>query len=106
MPYQVIIFTSHGGLIKQGNDEMLFRSSIDRGATFGDEINLRNSTDLESIDAMIGADNDTVVITWWERNMTFNEPVMRINTDAGQTFGPLLQLSHTGTLCTSSEEQE
>ena len=57
------MFTYHGGLIKQGNDEMLFRSSIDRGATLGDEINLRNSTDLEPIDAMIGADNDTVVIT-------------------------------------------
>ncbi len=91
---------------KTGNDEVLFRSSTDGGVTFGDKINLSNTTDLESVDAMVDADGDTVIVTWWERNQTANEPVMRISNDAGQTFGPLLQLAQNGTLNTSSEEEQ
>jgi hypothetical protein len=91
---------------KTGNDEVLFRSSTDGGATFGDKINLSNTTNLESVDAMVDADGDTVIVTWWERNNTANEPVMRISNDAGQTFGPMLQLAHNETLNTSSEEEQ
>ncbi len=83
---------------KTGNDEVLFRASNDNGATFSDKVNLSNTTNAESVDAMISADGDTVAVTWWERNQTANEPVLRISTDAGQTFGPLLQLSQNGTL--------
>jgi hypothetical protein len=92
---------------KTGNDEILFRASNDNGLTFGDKINLSNTTTSESVDAMIDADGDTVAVTWWERNNTSNEPVLRISNDGGQTFGPLLQLSQNGTLGTSlPEEQE
>lgn len=83
---------------KTGNDEVLFRTSTDGGATFGDKINLSNTTNMDSVDAMIDAEGDTVAVTWWERNSTSNEPVMKISNDAGETFGPLLQLSQNGTL--------
>ena len=33
---------------------------------------------------------------WWERNQTAQEPVMRISSDNGQTFGPLLRLAIIG----------
>jgi len=32
------------------------------------------------------------------RNATSNEPVARISTDSGKTFGPLLKLSDNGTI--------
>jgi hypothetical protein len=36
-----------------GNDEVLFRASIDRGITFANKITLSNSTDSESQDVVI-----------------------------------------------------
>lgn len=83
---------------KTGNDEVLFRASTDGGATFADKINLSNSTDAESQDAEIAADGDNVVITWWERNQTAEEPVVRMSTNNGVTFGPLLKLAANGTI--------
>jgi len=83
---------------RTGNDEVNFRASTDSGATFADKINLSNSTDAESQDVEIAADGDNVVITWWERNATSNEPVIRMSTDNGGTFGPLLNLAANGTI--------
>lgn len=83
---------------KTGNDEVMFRASTDNGATFGDKINLSNSTKSESQDAQIAASGDRVFVTWWERNQTSNEPVLRIGTDNGKTFGPILKLSTNGTI--------
>ncbi len=81
---------------KTGNDEVLFRASNDNGLTFGDKINLSNTTTSESADAEIAADGDMVYVTWWERNSTDNEPVLRISNDGGQTFAPILELSVNG----------
>ena len=72
------------------NDEVMFRASTDGGKTFGDKINLSNSTKA-----------DSVFVTWWERNATSNEPVARISTDNGKTFGPLLKLAANGTIGSS-----
>ncbi len=80
------------------NNEVMFRTSTDGGATFEDKINLSNTTNSHSVDAIIDADGSTVVVTWWERNNTADEPVMRISDNRGATFGPLLQLSQNGTL--------
>jgi hypothetical protein len=95
---------------KTGNDEVLFRASNDGGLTFGDKINLSNTTDIESVDAEIAADGENVYVTWWERNENVhphtNEPVLRISNDAGQTFGPLLQLSQNGTLGSTDDSEE
>ena len=83
---------------ENGDGEVMFRASNDSGATFGDKINLSNNTNNNSVDAMIDSDGDSVVVTWWERNQTSNEPVTKISNDAGHTFGPLLHLSQNKTI--------
>jgi hypothetical protein len=83
---------------KTGNHEVLFRASNDNGATFGDKINLSNNTTTESVEAMIEASGDSVYVTWWERNETANDPVMRVSNDNGLTFGPILSLAVNGTI--------
>jgi hypothetical protein len=80
------------------NSEVLFRSSADSGVTFADKINLSNTTAADSINAEIAADGDNVVITWWERNATGEEPVVRASADSGATFGPTLRLASNGTI--------
>ena len=88
---------------KSGNNEVLFRASNDNGATFGDKINLSKTPDSESEDVEIQASDNNVYVTWWERNQTSNDPVMRISNDNGETFGPLLPLAVNGTLFSSTE---
>jgi hypothetical protein len=88
-----------------GNDEVMLRSSSDGGSTFSDKINLSNTTDTDSQDVEITADGDNIVVTWWERNATSDEPVIRISTDNGQTFGPLLKLSANGTISSEGQTQ-
>jgi len=83
---------------KTGNDEVMFRASTDAGKTFGDKINLSNTTDSESSEVEIDSDADNVVVTWWETNDTSSVPVMRVSDDNGKTFGPLLKLATNGTL--------
>lgn len=88
---------------KSGNNEVLFRASNDNGATFGDKINLSKTPESESEDVEIQASDNNVYVTWWERNQTSNDPVMRISNDNGETFGPLLLLAVNGTLSSSTE---
>jgi hypothetical protein len=80
------------------NEEIMFRASTDSGATFGDKINLSNTSNADSTRAEIDSDADSVVVTWWETNETSDTPVARISTDAGQTFGPMLMLATNGTI--------
>jgi plastocyanin len=80
------------------NGEVMFRASTDGGATFGNKTNLSNTDTADSIDAEISAEGGNVVVTWWERNQTANEPVMRISNDNGETFGPMLRLAANDTL--------
>ena len=88
---------------KTGNDEVLFRASTDAEKTFGDKINLSNTTDADSRDVEIDSDADSVVVTWWETNETSNILVMRVSDDNGKTFGPLLNLATNGTLGESAK---
>lgn len=90
---------------KTGNEEVMFRASTDGGKTFGDKINLSNSTNAESQDAHIDASGDRVFVTWWERNATSNQPVLRISTDNGKTFGSIMKLAANGTIGSSSGGQ-
>src|SRR3954462_15423966 len=64
---------------KTGNDEVMFRASTDGGKTFGDKVDLSNSTNSDSQDVKIDASGDRVFVTWWERNATSNQPVLRIS---------------------------
>jgi hypothetical protein len=86
---------------KNGNNEVMFRASTDGGQIFGDKINLSNSSKSESVDAQIDSSGDRVFVTWWERNQTTNEPVLKISNDNGKTFGPILKLSANGTIGSS-----
>ena len=83
---------------KTGNEEVMFRASTDNGATFGDKINLSNTTAADSDDANIAASGDSVYVTWWERNETSDTPVARVSNDNGATFGPMLMLATNGTI--------
>lgn len=80
---------------KSGNYEIMFRASSDHGQTFGNKLNLSNSTS-ESQNVEVQSSGDRVFVTWWERNSTSNEPVLRISNDKGQTFGPIFKLSSNG----------
>ena len=91
---------------KSGNWEVMFRASNDGGQTFGDKINLSNSPDTQSRTAEILAVGNSVFVTWWELNENVhphtNESVMRVSTDAGQTFGPVINLGTNGTITTTT----
>jgi hypothetical protein len=50
------------------------------------------------MDVEISADEGKVAVSWWENNETANEPVIRVSSDNGKTFGPLLKLASNGTL--------
>jgi hypothetical protein len=83
---------------KTGNEEVMFRASTDNGATFGDKMNLSNTTEADSDDAEIAASGDNVYVSWWERNETSDTPVARVSNDNGATFGPMLMLATNGTI--------
>jgi hypothetical protein len=83
---------------KTGNDEIMFRASTDNGVTFGDKMNLSNTTEADSDDAEIAASGNSVYVTWWERNDTSDTPVARVSNDNGATFGQILMLATNGTI--------
>jgi hypothetical protein len=92
---------------RSGNWEVMFRASNDGGATFGDKINLSNSPDTQSQTAeILAVGNNMVFVSWWELNENVhphtNESVMRVSTDAGQTFGPVINLGTNGTITTTT----
>ena len=76
----------------------MFRASNDNGATVGHKMNLSNTTGADSQDAEIAASGNNVYVTWWERNQTSDEPVLRVSSDNGGTFGPILKLASNGTI--------
>jgi hypothetical protein len=81
---------------KTGNNEVMFRASSDGGKTFGDKINLSNST-VNSERAEIGTSGKNVFVTWWQTMNGKDVPMLRVSTDNGKTFGPILNLSTNGT---------
>jgi hypothetical protein len=94
---------------RSGNWEVMFRASTDGGATFGEAINLSNSTDAQSQNAeILAAGESSVFVSWWETNQMngTSESVMRVSTDAGETFGPLMMLGTNSTISSTEEEEE
>jgi hypothetical protein len=90
---------------KSENWEVMFRASNDGGQTFGDKINLSNSSDTESQNAEIVAAGNNVFVSWWETGPETgsSESVLRVSNDAGQTFGPMIMLGVNGTINTATE---
>ncbi|MDQ3968442.1 MAG: hypothetical protein M3275_08620 [Thermoproteota archaeon] len=92
---------------RSGNWEVMFRASTDSGSTFGDKINLSNSPDTQSQTAeILAVGNNMVFVSWWELNENVhphtNESVLRVSTDAGETFGPVINLGTNGTITTTT----
>ncbi len=84
---------------KSGNWEVFLATSTDNGETFGETINISNSTDRRSDAAHIFAVDDNVYLTWWETSKNGTTvPIFRASNDNGQTFGPILTLTANGTL--------
>lgn len=85
---------------KSGNWEVMFRASNDNGVTFGDKINLSNTTDTDSENAEIAASGENVYVSWWENSLQngTSKSVLRVSTDNGATFGPVLMLGTNGTI--------
>jgi hypothetical protein len=84
--------------------DVMFRASTDGGATFGDRINLSNSSDADSWRVEIAGEGDNVIVSWWETNQTSDVSVARVSNDGGETFGPLLMLGANGTIGVTEEE--
>jgi hypothetical protein len=83
---------------RTGNDQVMFRSSNDAGATFNDIMNLNNATDAKLQDIQIAAGAENVVVIWRQINATSDDPVARISTDNGQTFESVANLASNGTI--------
>ena len=90
---------------ENGNEEVNLRASSDGGATFGDKINLSNTTEADSGRVEIAGEGENVVVSWWETNQTSDVPVARISNDGGATFGPLILLAANGTLGSGEAEE-
>jgi hypothetical protein len=84
--------------------DVMFRASTDGGQTFGDKINLSNSSDADSWRVEIAGEGADVIVSWWETNQTSDISLARISNDAGETFGPLLMLATNGTIGSGAEE--
>jgi uncharacterized protein (UPF0333 family) len=80
------------------NSEVMFRASIDGGQTYGDKVNLSNSSSSNSTDFDVEATIDNVIVNWWETNQTSAEPMIVFSDDRGATFGSILRLASNGTI--------
>ena len=83
--------------IPNSNGEVMFRASTDGGKTFGNKTNLSNTPNVDSINAEISAAGNNVYVSWWERNQTMNEPVLRVSNDNGKGFSQIIRLSGNST---------
>ena len=84
---------------RTGNDQVMFRSSNDAGATINDKIILSNTTNAKLQDIQIAAGAENVVVIWRQQiNATSDEPVARISADNGHTFESVGNLASNGTI--------
>jgi hypothetical protein len=83
-----------------GNHEVMFRASNDGGETFGDRVNLSNSTNLDSYNAYVVGSGDRVLVSWQENNVTNStiNYILRTSEDGGKTFGDPMFLSAAGAI--------
>ena len=84
---------------KSGNWEVMFRASNDSGRTFGDKVNLSNSSSADSIDPSVAANGENIVSVSFHDSRSGNvDTYVKTSTDGGKTFGPLVKINGTGTL--------
>jgi hypothetical protein len=85
-----------------GNFDIMFKASNDNGQTFGDKINLSNSTGINSTRAEVEASGNNVYVSWWDTVNGKDQPMMSISHDGGQTFGKPLILTANSTSTSAS----
>src|SRR6476646_488168 len=71
----------------------MFKASNDGGNTFGDKINLSNSTKGISVEADVAASGNNVYVTYADNKTGVANAYLRVSNDNGKTFGPELQLT-------------
>ena len=77
------------GIRRQETGKYFLQECTDNGETFGDSVNLSNTTDTRSDAAHIFALEDNVYMTWWETSKNGTTiPVFRASSNNGETFGP------------------
>lgn len=69
----------------------------DNGKTFGEEINLSNSTGIQSTRSEIVASGDNVDVSWWEKSDGKDQPMIRTSNDGGKTFDEATVLTANST---------
>ena len=71
-----------------GNWEVSFAKSGDGGKTFGDSINISNSSDARSVGARIVTQGNNVYLSWIDidKNTGQKQVLFRASSDNGQTF--------------------
>jgi hypothetical protein len=69
-----------------GNYEVMFKSSNDGGKTFGDKINLSNSTNGISVEADIAASGNNVYVTFADNKSGLADAYIMTSNDNGKTF--------------------
>jgi hypothetical protein len=79
--------------ISGGNEDILFRGSTDRGATFADAINLSNTT-ARSTDPDISASGNSVYVLWRDDVGGDEDILFRATTNRGRSFNSVINLSH------------
>src|SRR6476620_11138197 len=77
--------------------DIFIKTSNDNGKTFGKEINLSNSTGIQSTRAEIVASGDTVSVSWWDKSDGKDQPIIRTSNDGGKTFGEATMLTANST---------
>ncbi|MGD9534725.1 MAG: sialidase family protein [Candidatus Nitrosocosmicus sp.] len=77
-----------------GNYEVMFKASEDGGQTFGDKINLSNSSNGTSVEADIAAVDDNVYVTFAENKTGTADAYIMTSNDNGKTFNPAVKLTH------------
>jgi hypothetical protein len=71
-----------------GNWEVSFAKSNDGGKTFGDSINISNSSDARSVGARMATEGSNVYIAWIDidKNAGQKQVLFRASNDNGLTF--------------------
>ncbi len=76
-----------------GNYEVMFKASKDGGQTFGDKINLSNSTNGTSVEADIAVSGNNVYVTFADNKTGSADAYIMTSNDNGKTFNPAIKLT-------------
>jgi hypothetical protein len=94
-PAEVFVFEDVDGDVTLQQPEIFFKASNDGGKTFGDVINLSNSTNGRSDDPAIAEEGNDVFITFWDDKTGQRSPYFTASYDGGKTFSNLIILNAT-----------